>query len=313
MPAAHDISIRQLQYVVAVADTLGFHRAALRCGVSQPALSTQVKELEGVLGVQLFERDRRRVLVTAAGAALVGRARAILVDIEDMLGQATRAKDPFAGTFRVGVIPTVAPYLLPDVSQALGARFPALRLVFREEKTEEVVRRLLDGTLDVGLLAKVDELGDLATFDVMEDAFVAALPKGHALARKKKLVLHDLDGEGVLLLDEGHCLRSQALALCAGTSARELELRATSLATLAQMVSSGQGITLLPGIAVDVENRRGQLEVRPFVAPAPRRTLTLAWRPSSPFDAAFRILGSTVKAQLAARPPLGRRDPRERV
>lgn len=301
MASLHDVSLRQLQYVVAIADTLGFHRAAERCGVSQPSLSTQVKELEEVLGVQLFERDRRRVLVTPAGEPLIARARSVLLGVEDLLGEATRARDPFTGTFRVGVIPTIAPYLLPDIGQALAGKYPKLRLVFREERTAEVVAGLTEGTLDLGFVARVDELGELVTFDVMDDPFVAALPKDHALAKKKRLALHDLDDEGLLLLDEGHCLRSQALELCSRTSARELELRATSLATLTQMVSAGQGMTLLPQIAVDVENRRGQLAVVPFTHPAPKRVLSLAWRSSSPFDAAFRALGQTLKKQLAAR------------
>lgn len=301
MAAVHDVSLRQLQYAVAVADTLGFHRAAERCHVSQPTLSAQVQQLEGVLGVQLFERDRRRVLVTDAGRELVARARVVLREVEDLLRAADRARDPFAGRLRVGVIPTVAPYLLPDVAPALHARFPKLELVFREEKTPDVARELEAGELDGGLVALDAPLGEHESADVLEDPFVAALPKGHPLAKKRALRLEDLEGEPVLLLDDGHCLRDQALSLCARVGAREAALRATSLSTLVQMVSTGAGVTLLPSVAVDVENRRGQLEVRPFARPAPSRRLAFVWRPGSPAGEVFRALAAEARSALRGR------------
>jgi LysR family transcriptional regulator, hydrogen peroxide-inducible genes activator len=297
-PGVNDLSLRQLQYVVAVADTLGFHRAAESLGVSQPTLSAQIQQLESVLGVALFERDRRRVLVTKAGEEVVLRAKRVLVDVDDLLAAASAARDPFAGTFRIGVIPTVAPYVLPEVTPVLAETFPRLRLVFREEKTADVVRGLLAGELDAGLVARVPELGDLAFEDLLEEKFVAALPKGHALASKKKLAMKDLEDQEVLLLDEGHCLRAQALELCSRAGAHEGGLRATSLATLSQMVSAGQGLTLLPELAVPVENRRGQLAVRPFVQPVPSRTLSLVWRPASPFAAAFGQVAAVLRRAL---------------
>jgi LysR family hydrogen peroxide-inducible transcriptional activator len=295
----HDVSLRQLQYVVAVADTLGFRRAAERCAVSQPTLSTQVQHLEDVLGVKLFERDRRRVLLTSAGEEVVARARRILVETEDLLAVATRARDPFTGTFRVGVIPTIAPYFLPEVTQVLAKKYPHLRLVFREEKTEDTVRDLWAGTLDAGLVALEAELGALEHAEVMRDPFVVAMPKGHRLAKKKKIAQSDLDAEDVLLLEDGHCLRSQALAVCAKAGAHEMDLRATSLATLVQMVASSGAVTLLPDLALSVENRGGQLEIRPFSAPIPFRTLALVWRPRSPFADAFRRTASTLRAARA--------------
>jgi LysR family hydrogen peroxide-inducible transcriptional activator len=287
--------LRQLQYVVAVADTLGFRRAAERCAVSQPTLSAQIQQLEGVLGVTLFERDRRRVLVTAAGEEVVARARRVLVETEDLLAAATRARDPFAGTFRVGVIPTVAPYFLPEITQVLARAYPQLRLVFREEKTEDTVRDLWSGALDAGLVALEADLGDLAHAVVLHDPFVLALPKGHRLAKKAKVSEKDLDDEEVLLLEDGHCLRAQALAVCQKAGAHELDLRATSLATLVQMVAGSKAVTLLPELAVSVENRRAQLDIRPFLAPAPSRTLVLGWRPQSPFAAAFRRMATTLR------------------
>lgn len=300
----HDLSLRQLEYVVAVADTLGFRRAAERCHVSQPTLSAQIQQLESVLGVRLFERDRRRVLVTAAGEEIVRRARRALVEVEDLLGAATRARDPFTGTFKVGVIPTVAPYLLPEITPALAARYPKLQLVFREEKTAEIVRDLDRGALDVGLLALEAELGDVASAPVRKDPFVVALPPAHPLARKKRLALADLEDERVLLLDDGHCLRAHALSLCSRVGAREAELRATSLATLVQMVSAGAGATLLPALSVEVENRRGQIAVRPLAPPAPSRTIALVWRPRSPFGDAFRAIAEAIRD--VAQPARGR-------
>jgi LysR family hydrogen peroxide-inducible transcriptional activator len=295
-----DLSLRQLEYVVAIADTLGFHRAAERCHVSQPTLSAQVQQLEEVLGVRLFERDRRGVLVTRAGEELIARARRVLLEVSDLIATATRARDPLKGTYRVGVLPTIAPYLLPDVMPAIHARYPSLALSFREEKTEEVRRELEQGTLDVGLVALEADLGDLASAPVMKDPFVVALPRGHRLAKKKRIALDDLDDESVLLLDDGHCFRSQALALCGKTHAREAELRATSLGTLVQMVSTGRGITLLPKLAVSVENRRGQIEVRPFAPTTPSRTIALVWRRSSPFDEAFRSIAAALRDAIAA-------------
>jgi LysR family hydrogen peroxide-inducible transcriptional activator len=301
MPGPVDLTLRQLEYAVAVADTLGFHRAAERCHVSQPTLSAQVAQLEAALGVRLFERDRRRVLVTPAGEELVGRARRVLLEAEDLAAAAARARDPFSGELRVGVIPTVAPYLLPEVTPLLAERYPRLRPVFREARTAELVAELDRGGLDAGLLALVDELEPYVRVEVLKDPFVVAMPKGHPLARKARVGLAELAAETVLLLDEGHCLRAQALALCAKGGAREAAFRATSLATLAQMVSAGAGVTLLPAIALEVENRRGQLELRPLEPPAPFRTVALAFRASSPLAGPLRELATTLRRSLAGR------------
>lgn len=292
----HDVSLRQLQYVVAIADTLGFHRAAARCGVSQPTLSAQVQKLEELLGVRVFERDKRKVRVTAAGEIVVCHAREVLVALDDLLAAVADAKDPFTGTFRVGVIPTVAPYLLPFVTPAVAARWPRLRLVLVEAKTDALLADLRAGALDAGLLALVDGMDDLEHAVVVEDPFVAAVPRAHALARKKSVTLADLEDEPVLLLEDGHCLRTQALALCRRARVADADLRATSLATLVQMVSSGSGVTLLPSIAVDVENRRGQLAILPLAGHHRGRTLCLAWRRSAPVGRAMRELANVMAA-----------------
>lgn len=294
-----DLSIRQLQYVVAVADELGFHRAAERCHVSQPTLSAQIQHVEHVLGLPIFERDKRRVLGTDAGAAIVARARRVLVAVDELIQAAEQSKDPFSATLRIGVIPTVAPYLLPEIMPAVTGRYPKLKLVFREEKTEDVMRELREGTLDAGLVAVIPELGDVAMEEIAGDPFVIALPKDHPLAKKKTLRMDDIASEPVLLLEEGHCLRGQALELCAKVGAHETDLRATSLATLVQMVSSGGGVTLLPKLAVDVENRRGQLEIRPIAGKPPSRSIALVWRHGSPREDVFRAVAATSKRAAA--------------
>lgn len=292
----NDLTLRQLQYVVAVADTLGFRRAAERCAVSQPTLSAQIQQLEGVLGVTLFERDRRRVLVTKAGEEIVARARRVLLEAEDLVAAATRSRDPFEGTFRVGVIPTIAPYYLPEVTQVLASKFPKLHLVFREERTQDTVRELENGTLDAGIVALEADLGDLEHAEIFRDPFVVALGPSHPLAKKKKIPEEALDGAEVLLLEDGHCLRTQALSVCAKAGARESGFRATSLATLVQMVARSRAVTLLPVLALDVENRGGQLVTRPFTAPEPYRTIALVWRRGSPFATAFEKTAGVLRA-----------------
>jgi LysR family transcriptional regulator, hydrogen peroxide-inducible genes activator len=300
----HPFSLRQLQYAAAVAETLSFRRAAERCHVSQPSLSTQIAELEGALGVRLFERDRRRVLVTSAGRALLDAARNVLLAADDLVAVARRAGDPLAGTLRVGVIPTVSPYLLPSATPALRAAFPALNVQWLEDKTEVLVARLQAGALDAALLALEAELGDVEHAVVAKDPFLLAAPKGHPLARRPGLATPaELREADVLLLDEGHCLREQALAVCTRGRARELEFRATSLATLVSMVAGGAGVTLLPQLAAPFEARRGELVLRAFAEPAPHRTLALVWRARSPLAVPLKRVAETLREAVEASRP----------
>lgn len=286
--APYPVSLRQLQYALAVAEARSFRRAAEACRVSQPSLSAQLAEAERALGVRLFERDRRRVLVTAAGEALVARARAVLVAADDLLEAARRSADPLAGVLRLGVIPTVGPYLLPRAARALRRALPRLQLLWQEERTAALVRRVEAGELDGAILAHEADLGDLVQAELGRDPFVLAVPPGHPLARGEGPVkLGALDGERVLLLDDGHCLRDQALAVCARAGAEELGFRATSLHTLVQMVAGGAGVTLLPRIAQGEAPRAG-LRARPLAAPAPGRTLVLAWRRGAAAEPALR-------------------------
>lgn len=302
--APHPFTLRQLQYAVAVADQLSFRKAAEHCHVSQPALSAQLAQLEDTLGVQLFERDRRRVLPTPAGAALIDRARRLLVDADDLMGAARRAGDPLSGTLRLGVIPTISPYLLPQITPVLRARYPQLTAIWTEDKTPLLVSSLASGGLDAALVALEAELGEVEHESICRDTFVLATPKGHALGSGKKPVREaELAGESVLLLDEGHCFRTQALAYCTRAQTHELAFRATSLGTLTQMVAGGAGVTLLPRIAVPTEVRRAEVQVREFSAPAPFRTLALVWRPRSPLAPALRLIGRAMADAASA--PLG--------
>jgi len=294
--APHPFSLRQLQYAIAVADTLSFRQAAARCGVSQPSLSVQLAQLEEVLGVQLFERDRRRVLSTAAGEALVERARRLLRDADDLMAAAARAQDPFVGTMRIGVIPTISSYLLPSTVPALRQTYPKLPTVWIEDKTEVLVDKLADGSLDAAIMALEAEIGDVEVDVLASDPFVLTLRPSDPLAESTAPVkVEELAGADILLLDDGHCFRDQALSLCSQANVRELEFRATSLSTLAQMVAGGLGLTLLPRLAVPTETQRAELVVRHFAAPQPARTVVLAWRRGSPLGDAFRQLSATLR------------------
>lgn len=294
--APHPYSLRQLQYAVAVAESLSFRRAAALCHVSQPSLSAQIAELEGALGVRLFERDRRRVLVTAAGTELLERARRLLVDADDLAGAARSAGDPLVGTLRIGVIPTISPYLLPSTTPAIRAAYPRLTTVWVEDKTAALVRALEDGALDAALLALEAEIGDVEHQIVGKDPFVLATRPDDPLGTKSSPARQsELREAHVLLLDDGHCFREQALAFCSSVRAQELEFRATSLTTLVQMVAGGAGVTLLPQLAVPAEVQRARLVVRAFAKPVPHRTIALVWRKRSPLADALKNVASTIR------------------
>jgi LysR family hydrogen peroxide-inducible transcriptional activator len=288
-------SLRQLQYAAAVAELLSFRKAAECCHVSQPSLSAQLAQLEEALGVRLFERDRRRVLVTEAGREIVERARRILRDTGDLEALARRAADPLAGTLRIGVIPTISPYLLPRATRALHAAYPGLTVHWLEDKTDTLVQKLDVGELDAALLALEADIGEVEHAVVGHDRFVLATPKGHPLGEKSSPArAAELAGAGVLLLDDGHCFRDQAWEFCSGADASELEFRATSLSTLAQMVAGGAGVTLLPELAVPTEARRAELSLRRFAKPAPGRTVALVWRRRSPLGSSLEKLAATL-------------------
>jgi LysR family hydrogen peroxide-inducible transcriptional activator len=301
--APHPITLRQLQYLVAVAEHRSFRRAAESCRVAQPSLSAQVAQAEEALGVQLFERDRRRVLLTQAGRAIVERARGLLLGADELVEAARRFGDPFAGMLRIGVIPTVGPYLLPDVAPVLRERYPKLSFLWIEEKTAVLLERLERGEIDGALVALESEMDELPRVVLGKDTFVLAAAPSHRLsAAKRPIKAEELEGEEVMLLDDGHCFRDQALAYCERVGAVEGGYRATSLATLVQMVAGGAGVTLLPGLAVPVENRRDELRLRPFAPKVPSRTLALVWRRGSAFEITLKPVGETLRAAYGALP-----------
>ena len=291
----HSMTLRQLQYVVAVADRKSFRAAAEDCHVAQPSLSAQIAQVEEALGVRIFERDRRKVVLTSAGSVLVARARALLLSADELQESARQLSDPLSGRLRIGVIPTVGPYLLPEVAPLLRARFPKLSFVWVEDKTAQLIDRLKEGGLDGAVLALEADIGDLPKVVLGKDNFVLAVSPEHPLARGKgPLKPEKLEQEHVLLLDDGHCFRDQALSFCERAGVEEAGFRATSLATLVQMAASGEYVTILPSLALPVENRRQTLRTRPFTQKPPGRTLALVYGRHSALEVTLRAVGGAL-------------------
>jgi len=276
------MTLRDLEYLVALAETRHFGRAAERCHVSQPTLSAQVRKLEDSLGVTLVERRPRKVALTVAGEAVVERARRMLRDAEDIQALGRASQDPLAGQLRVGFIPTLGPYLLPRVAPRIARALPKLQLMLYEYQTAALVERTVRGEIDLAILALPADTKGLVTRSLFAEAFLVAMPEHHRLTAKKRVKASDLSGEKLLLLEEGHCLRDQALEVCARAGTEEQDFRATSLETLRQMVAAGLGLTLLPRLAAEgpFASARG-LVVRPFAPPSPNRVIGAAWRRSS--------------------------------
>jgi LysR family hydrogen peroxide-inducible transcriptional activator len=276
------MNLRDLQYLVALAETRHFGRAAECCHVSQPTLSAQLKKLETYLGVTLIERRPRRPALTPAGEAVVERARQVLQGADDIRALARASHDPLSGPLKVGLIPTLGAYLLPRVATRIAKALPKLSLLLHEYQTAPLVERTLAGELDLAILALPADTRGLVTRPLFDEPFLVAMPERHRLAAKKQVKAADLEGEKLLLLEEGHCLRDQALEVCKRVGTQELAFRATSLETLRQMVASGIGLTLLPELAATgpFASARG-LAVRPFAPPTPHRMIGAAWRRST--------------------------------
>lgn len=278
------MNLRDLKYLVALADHRHFGRAAAACFVSQPTLSTQIKKLEDELGVPLVERAPRKVMLTPAGREAADRARSIVAEVDQMKEAARRARDPEAGTVRLGIFPTLGPYLLPHVVPRIRERFPQLELLLVEEKSDVLLSRLRDGKLDAVLLALPLADEQLQVQFLFEEPFVLAVPDDHELAALPSLDMQALSNHRLLLLEDGHCLRDQALNVCQLAGAGEKSgFQATSLETLRQMVAANVGITLLPMLAVQPPVAQpGNVQLRGFTGPgAPSRRIGLVWRRSS--------------------------------
>ena len=297
------MNLKDLKYLVALADTGHFGKAAERTFVSQPTLSAQLKKLEEYLGVKLVERQPRNVQLTEVGKQVVVRARRMLDEGDQIVALARNNKDPFAGRLKLALIPTIGPYLLPRVMQKIRKALPQLGLMLYEHQTEALLKRLHDGEVDLGIMALPIAQDGMETRELYEEAFTVALPNHHALAAKSTIKVPDLKGQTLLLLEDGHCLRDQALEVCSRIDIREAEdFRATSLETLRQMVVAGLGITLLPETAVESPfgSQRG-LTIRQFSKPVPTRTVGAVWRKSSTRGEAIAaicdILAGAMKAK----------------
>jgi len=293
-----DIKLKDLRYLVAIADTRHFGQAAERCFVSQPTLSAQLKKLEDYLGVPLVERQPRKALLTPAGAEIVARARRIVEASDEVVAIAQAHREPLAGRLKVAFLPTIGPYLLPVVAPRLRKTLPHLEFMLYEHQTATMLERLKAGEIDMGVLALPVDLDGLASRRLYDEPFVVAAPADHPLAVRKQLKVGDLKGATLLLLEDGHCLRDQALDVCNRIDVHEKQdFRATSIETLRQMVASGAGLTLMPEFATRGSHATPKgLVFKPFVKPVPTRSIGAIWRKSSPrtvaIDAVARVIAN---------------------
>lgn len=286
-------TLRQLKYLCALAEERHFGSAAKACHVSQSTLSAGIQELEATLGVALIERGHKQVLLTAAGESIVHRSRHILLEVEALVEEAASALAPFHRPIRLGVIPTIAPFLLPDALARVRREHPDFQLLIREDLSERLVNLLFQGDLDVLLMALPYPVANVATHHLFDDDFVLAYPKEHPLGRIRELRTHHLKGHELLLLEQGHCLRDQALDACKLSGSKiSLSFEATSLHTLVPMVANGIGVTLLPRMAVEKGILAGvdNIQIGNFHGPPVKRSIDLVWRKHSPRAPEYRLL-----------------------
>jgi LysR family hydrogen peroxide-inducible transcriptional activator len=293
------ITLRQLRYLSALAKHRHFGRAAEECAVSQPALSMQIRELEREIGAELVERRPNEITLTEIGLDVARRAEHILASTRDLVDFA-RHRELLAGSLKLGIIPTLAPYILPRVLPVLQKRYPQLRLEVRETQTKMLLDELVSGELDAVMLALPAEGVDVETMALFTDAFLLAVPASDPLPARKRIDVADVDQRRLILLEEGHCLRDQALAFCA-TKRRDQPagLGATSLTTVMQMVANGYGVTLVPEVAVDAKSSDTRIKLLRFAEPEPGRSIGLAWRRTSPRRPDFEALGKVVTSAVS--------------
>src|SRR5215510_11834623 len=295
------VTLRQLRYLAALAEHRHFGRAAEACAVTQPALSMQIRQLERELGVELVERRPGDVSLTALGVEIAQRGARLLSGARDLVDFARHSGRILTGRLRLGVIPTLAPYVLPKILPVVQRRHPELRLELRETQTRALVNELTRGDLDVLLLALPLVAPEVETIRLFEDAFLLGVPAGDPHPKTARVTASDIDQTKLILLEEGHCLRDQALAYCAGARwDTPMSFGATSLATVMQMVANGYGVTLVPRVAVEVEVRDERVKLLRFADPEPGRVIGLAWRRSSPRKVDFVALGQLIVETLGA-------------
>jgi LysR family hydrogen peroxide-inducible transcriptional activator len=297
------ITLRQLRYLEALAEHRHFGRAAEACAVTQPALSMQIRELEKFLGVELVERRLRDIVLTDIGIEVVRRGGRVLAESRDLVDFARHHGRPLTGRLRLGVIPTIAPYLLPRILPALQRHCPELRVELRETQTKVLLSELSHGALDVVMLALPLAEPEFEAIRLFDDPFLLAVPADDPHLESARVSVDDIDHERLILLEEGHCLRDQALDYCGnGGHGGAMGLGATSLATVMQMVANGYGVTLLPEVAVDVEVRDERIKLLRLAPPQPGRTIGLAWRRTSPRKVDFIALGQLITETLGVAP-----------
>lgn len=294
-------TLKQLKYLCAVADYGHFSRAAAACHVTQSTLSAAIAELESQLGVKIFERNKKSVLITPLGEKLLQQARKILGEVEDLITLARAHEEALSGDLRLGVIPTVGPFLLPSVLAELRRSYAKLKLYLKEELSAQLVQQLQQGQLDLIILALPYPLPDMETVSLFEDEFLLCLPPGHPLEKLQQVRQQQLRGESLLLLEEGHCLRDHALEACKLDIAdADLVYQGTSLHTLVQMVANGLGITLLPAMAVAADVLGDtQLQLRHFSNENVSREIGMAWRKSDPRREEYLLLAEFIKKQFS--------------
>lgn len=301
-----NVTLKQLKYFDALSRELHFGRAAEACSVTQPALSMQIQELEETLGLTLVERTRTGVQMTSKGAELAERSSRILAEVRDFVAYAQHSNRILTGPLRFGVIPSIAPYILPPLLPLVRQAYPDLELYVRETQTAPLTDELLDGKLDVLLLALPVKHHDIESQPLFEDRFVLALSKTRKLPAKVRATKELIEQERLLLLEEGHCMRDQALSFC---QLQQVDMvntfGASSLSTIVEMVAAGFGITLLPEVSLGVEERGRDIQLLRFANPEPFRTIGLVWRSSSPRKEDFKELGRLI-ARAALEGPIGR-------
>jgi LysR family transcriptional regulator, hydrogen peroxide-inducible genes activator len=301
------ITLRQLRYLTALAEHRHFGRAAEACAVTQPALSMQIRDMEKLLGVKLVERRPGEVALTDIGAEVAERGEHMLAAARDLVDVARHRDRVLSGRLMLGIIPSLAPYVLPKILPALQRRYPELRLELRETQTKILIEELLRGTLDVVMLALPIAEAEIETIRLFDDPFLFAVPAGDPRPATSRVSARDIDPQQLILLEEGHCLRDQALGYCADsqrqTAGASVSLGATSLTTVMQMVANGYGVTLVPEVAIDVEVRDERVKLLRFVPPLPGRTIGMGWRHTSPRKVDFVALGQVVTETLETGKP----------
>ena len=296
------MNFRDLEYLIALEELKHFRKAAEKCFVSQPTLSGQIRKLEDELNVQLMERSSRKVIFTQAGLDIVAKAKTILLEAKSLKEIAKSHNEPMQGTLHIGLIPTVAPYLLPVIIPAIKSAFPDLELYLHENQTHVLLKQLEEGDLDCLMLALLPGMESFKRVDLYDEPLELALSDQHDWSTQREVNLHELSGEHVLMLADGHCLRDQAMGFCFAAGAIEdNSFKATSLETLRHMISADNGLTLLPQLAIPLNRHQSGVKYIPFKSPVPSRTISLLSRKNSVRQLCFNKLAELINKAVQAR------------